>query len=209
MWECGVMIVVIDYGMGNNGSIVNMLKKIGAEAKISSDPSVIGSATKLILPGVGSFDNGMRNLEELGFIPALNKKVLDGTPILGICLGVQLFTKSSEEGNLAGLGWINARTIRFHFGPQSNDLKIPHMGWNTLKISRAHPIFNGLEIDPRFYFVHSYHLVCAEQTTILATTHHGYDFASIVAKGNILGTQFHPEKSHKYGLQLLRNWVLI
>ena len=181
------MIVVIDYGMGNNGSIINMLKRAGAEAEISSDPAVIGSASKLVLPGVGSFDNGMKNLEERGLLSVLRKSVLqDKTPILGICLGMQLFTKSSEEGRLPGLGWLDAHTVRFRFDTQASNLKIPH---------------------PRFYFVHSYHLVCNDQALVLSTTHHGYAFASVVAKGNIVGTQFHPEKSHKFGLQMLKNWV--
>lgn len=202
------MIVVIDYGMGNNGSIINMLKRVGAEAKISSDPVVIGSAKKLILPGVGAFDNGMKNLEERGFLPVLHKRVLqENIPILGICLGVQLFTKGSEEGRLPGLGWLDARTVRFRFDLQESKLKIPHMGWNELHIDRPHRIFGNLDAHPRFYFVHSYHLVCNDQTLVLTTTHHGYAFASAVAKGNILGTQFHPEKSHKFGLHLLKNWA--
>ena len=202
------MIVVIDYGMGNLGSIANMLKKVGAEAVVSSEAAVIERAAKLILPGVGAFDHGMKNLAERGLIPLLNAKVLrDKTPILGLCLGMQLFTQRSEEGELPGLGWLEAETVRFKFDQVHVHLKIPHMGWNTLQVCQPHPIFADMEADMRFYFVHSYHVVCADARTVLAQTHHGYDFASAVAKENIVGVQFHPEKSHKFGMKLLRNFA--
>lgn len=202
------MIVIIDYGMGNLGSVLNMVRKIGADAIISSKISDIEKADKLILPGIGSFDNGMKNLDKLGFIPILNKKVLeDKTPILGICLGIQLFTKKSEEGKLPGLGWIDAETIKFKFEKKNNNLKIPHMGWNTVDVKKKLSIFKDTYEDERFYFVHSYHLVCNNKKDILSTTHHGYDFVSSIKKDNIIGTQFHPEKSHKYGLKILQNFI--
>ena len=202
------MIVVIDYGIGNLGSIANMLKKVGVEAVVSSEAAVIDRADKLILPGVGAFDNGMKNLAERGLIPLLNDKVLeDQTPILGLCLGMQLFTQRSEEGELPGLGWLEAETVRFKFDQAHARLKIPHMGWNTVQVCQPHPIFADMEADMRFYFVHSYHVVCAEARTVLAQTHYGYDFASAVAKENIVGVQFHPEKSHKFGMKLLRNFA--
>lgn len=202
------MITVIDYGIGNLGSIANMLKKIGTEAVVSSELTVINRADKLILPGVGAFDNGMKNLAERGLIPLLNTKVLrDKTPILGLCLGMQLFTQRSEEGELPGLRWLEAQTVCFELNQQHAHLKIPHMGWNTLQVCQPHPIFADMEADMRFYFVHSYHVVCAEVRTVLAQTHHGYDFASAVAKENIVGVQFHPEKSHKFGMKLLRNFA--
>jgi glutamine amidotransferase len=202
------MIVIIDYGMGNLGSIVNMLKKIGVGAIISSDSSVIEKAYKLILPGVGAFDHGMRKLNELGLIPTLNTKVLkDKTPVLGICLGAQLLAKGSEEGNLAGLGWLDAETVRFSFDPTQTHLKIPHMGWNEINICEPHPLFEDMYDEPRFYFVHSYHLACHDERNILAKTNYGYGFASVVGRDNIVGTQFHPEKSHKFGMKLLKNFV--
>lgn len=202
------MIAIVDYGMGNLGSIVNMLKKVGAQSTISSDPQTITAADKLVLPGVGAFDNGMKNLAQRGLVELLNAQVLDHKkPILGLCLGMQLFTRASEEGQLKGLGWINAQTVRFRFDQANADLKIPHMGWNTLRIGRPHPLLADLETDARFYFVHSYHVLCNDPDTVLATTTYGYDFASVVAKDNILGAQFHPEKSHKFGMKLLKNFA--
>jgi len=202
------MIVVIDYGMGNLGSIQNMLKKIGAKGIISSDISDIQKADKLILPGVGAFDNGMENLEKRGLIPVLNEKVLiHKTPILGICLGMQLLSKKSEEGHLPGLGWIEAETIKFKFNENQTRLKIPHMGWNTIKIKKDNPLFTNMYEETRFYFVHSYHVFCHNKQDVLAETHYGFDFVSSLQKDNIFGVQFHPEKSHKFGQQLLKNFV--
>jgi len=202
------MIVIIDYGMGNIGSILNMMKKIGAKATISSQIVEIEQADKLILPGVGSFDNGMKNIQERGLIPVLNKKVLeDKTPILGICLGCQLITKSSEEGTLPGFGWIEARTIRFNFRDNPDNLKIPHMGWNMARPSKADPLTDNLEDEQRYYFVHSFHLMCDHEEDVLMKTFYGFEFASAVRKDNVVGVQFHPEKSHKFGMNLLRNWV--
>lgn len=202
------MIAIVDYGMGNLGSIANMLKKVGAQSTISSDPQIITAADKLVLPGVGAFDNGMKNLAQRGLLGLLNAQVLQHKkPILGLCLGMQLFTRASEEGQLKGLGWINAQTVRFKFDQTNADLKIPHMGWNTLRIHRPHPLLADLEKDARFYFVHSYHLICNDPESALATTTYGYDFASVVAQDNILGAQFHPEKSHKFGMKLLKNFA--
>jgi glutamine amidotransferase len=202
------MIIIIDYGMGNLGSIRNMLKKIGTPAEISSDPSKISSAEKLVLPGVGAFDHGMTNLSARGLIPLLNRRVLDEKcPILGICLGMQLLSQSSEEGNLPGLGWIAGKTRRFQFLKGMASLKIPHMGWNEVKAADGAPLFIGFDETPRFYFVHSYHVCCDHSEDILATTFYGYDFVSAVKHENIMGTQFHPEKSHKFGMRLLKNFV--
>ena len=199
------MIVIIDYGMGNIGSILNMLIKIGAKAIISSDIADINGADKLILPGVGAFDNGMRNLENLGLLPILNKKVnQEKRPILGICLGMQLFAKNSEEGNLKGLQWIAGEVKKFKFNNTQANLKIPHIGWNSITITKQSYLFNNINQNPRFYFVHSYHLICDDQHNILAETHYGYNFVSAVHKDNIVGVQFHPEKSHKFGIELLK-----
>jgi glutamine amidotransferase len=206
--ESNLMIVVIDYGVGNLGSMANMLKKVRAEAMISSDISDIERADKLILPGVGAFDHCARNLEEGGFIPVLNKKVLqDKTPILGVCVGMQLLTRRSEEGNLPGLGWIEADIVRFKFDSTQSDLKIPHMDWNYINIKQESTIWQDMYDEPRFYFVHSYHAVCDNETNVLTTTHYGYEFASAIIRENIIGTQFHPEKSHKYGMKLLHNFA--
>lgn len=198
------MIVVIDYGMGNLGSIANMIKKVGHKCIITSDLEEIKKASKLILPGVGSFDNGMRNLAELGMIEILNQKVLiEKTPILGICLGMQLMTKSSEEGKLAGLGWLDAQTKKF----VSDTLKIPHMGWNIIKHQKSSHLFDECESEKRFYFVHSYCVSCNNQEDILANTNYTQDFVSSFEKDNVIGVQFHPEKSHKFGMSLLKNFV--
>jgi glutamine amidotransferase len=198
------MIVVIDYGMGNLGSIANMIKKVGHKCIITSDLEEIKKATNLILPGVGSFDNGMRNLAELGMIEVLSQKILiEKTPILGICLGMQLMTKSSEEGILAGLGWIDAQTKKF----VSDTLKIPHMGWNIVKHQKESKLFDECESEKRFYFVHSYCVSCNQKVDILTNTNYTQDFVSSFEKENVVGVQFHPEKSHKFGMQLLKNFI--
>ncbi|MDD5593721.1 MAG: imidazole glycerol phosphate synthase subunit HisH [Candidatus Margulisbacteria bacterium] len=202
------MIVIVDYGLGNLGSILNMLKKIGAEARISSDVSVIEKADKLILPGVGAFDNGMRNINDLGLLGVLEQKALkENVPVLGICLGMQLLTAKSEEGERPGLGWVEAKTVRFKFDDDSSKgLKVPHMGWNNICRVKNNPLFSG-ENDERFYFVHSYHVVCHDKENVISLTKYGYDFVSGFQKDNIYGVQFHPEKSHKYGMRLLRNFA--
>ena len=203
------MIVIIDYGMGNLGSIANMLKKVKADAIVSSDPSTIEKADKLILPGVGAFDNGMRKLGDLGLIPVLNKRVLkDRVPILGLCLGMQLFFERSEEGVLPGLGWITGDVVRFCIQKNEVLIKIPHMGWNDIQVRQHHRLFDGLESEEtRFYFVHSYYVVPALKNDILATSYYGVEFATAVIHENIVGTQFHPEKSHKFGMRLFQNFL--
>lgn len=202
------MVVIVDYKMGNVGSILNMLKKVGARAKISGDPGDIMKADRLILPGVGTFDQGMKNLADTRIIDVLNKRVLEEKcNILGICLGMQLLTERSEEGHLAGLGWIRAETIRFK--AENSNIKVPHMGWNEVKPVNKTSLFFGYNNIPRYYFVHSYHVSCKNPEDILGTSFHGYEFPSAVKKDNIMGTQFHPEKSHKYGMQLLQNFMNI
>jgi glutamine amidotransferase len=182
-----------------------MFKKIGVQATVSADPAVIAKADKLVLPGVGAFDAGKKNLEERGLIPVLDKRVLqDHTPILGVCLGMQLITQKSEEGALPGLGWIKADTVKFKFENHQQRIKVPHMGWNFLDQKKEHPIFEGLYENPRFYFVHSYYVLCHNEANVLATTMYGHEFASAIADNNIIGLQFHPEKSHKFGMQVLK-----
>jgi glutamine amidotransferase len=203
------MIVIIDYGMGNCGSVLNMLKRVGATALISSDLSIIEKAGKLILPGVGSFDNGIVNIKKLGLLPILfNKVLVEKTPLLGICLGMQLLTKSSEEGREKGLCLIDALTIKFKFEALSSGCpKVPHMGWNAVLPVRTCKLIPDLNTRLRYYFAHSYHIVCRDTADVAARTTHGYEFASAIEHDNISGVQFHPEKSHKFGIQLLSNFV--
>lgn len=202
------MIVIIDYGMGNLGSIANMLKQIGAPAVISADPKQIEQADRLILAGVGAFDAGMQRLNELGLIPLMTYKALEQkTPFLGICLGMQLLTRQSEEGHLPGLGWLDAETVKFNFEGDAARLRVPHMGWNEIQIQVEHPLLADLGGEPRFYFVHSYYVNCLHTEDVLAATEYGKTFHSIIGRGNLLGTQFHPEKSHQYGKKILENFV--
>lgn len=201
------MIVIIDYGLGNLASVLNMFKKIGAkDVVVSADKDVIANASKLLLPGVGSFDAGMINLQKSGLIPLLNKKVLeDKVPILGICLGMQLLTKRSDEGVEDGLGWIDAETLKFNL-PVELKLKVPHMGWNYIKVQQPNPLID-LQSKNRFYFVHSYFVKCNNENQSIATTNFGIDFTCMVNKDNIYGAQFHPEKSLKFGMKLLENFA--
>jgi glutamine amidotransferase len=201
------MIVIVDYKMGNLGSISNIIKKIGHQSIITSDSSIISSADKIILPGVGHFEKAMQNLSDLNLIEVLTDKALNQqTPILGICLGMQLLTSFSEEGNVKGLNWINAKTEKFKLD-EFPELKIPHMGWNEIFIPKQQSICENLDDQSRFYFVHSYHVVCENNENILMTTKYGNDFTSAIIKDNIIGVQFHPEKSHKFGMQLFKNFI--
>jgi glutamine amidotransferase len=201
------MITIIDYGAGNLGSIQNMIRKIGFKSKISSNKEDILNAEKLILPGVGSFDFGMNQLNKSGLIDILNLKVLEEKiPILGICLGVQLFTNQSEEGDLKGLSWFNAETVKFNFN-ESNKLKIPHMGWNEVIKIKDSRLLEDMSLECRYYFVHSYHLKCNDPKDALLETNYGYNFVSAIEKNNIVGVQFHPEKSHKFGMKILNNFI--
>ena len=201
------MIVIIDYGMGNVGSILNMVKKFTKEVEISSSHEVIKKADKFILPGVGSFDNGMKNLANLKLIDLLNEKVLkERKPVLGICLGMQLLTERSEEGILDGLKWIEGETIRFRFH-DSMRLKVPHMGWNYVKKVKNSILLENMNGESRYYFVHSYYVSCKNEDNAILKTLYGIEFTSALQKDNIFGVQFHPEKSHKFGLQLIKNFV--
>lgn len=204
------MIVIIDYGVGNLRAIGNMLKRIGVESVITANPNQISSATKLILSGVGSFDHGMDNLRSSGVLEILNEKVLiKKTPVLGICLGVQLMTESSEEGSgeERGLGWVKGKTVAFDRSHFKEGQKVPHMGWANIFGSNKSKLFHGIESDARFYFVHSYHLDVENPGEVIARANYGYPFVAGVERENIVGVQFHPEKSHRYGLQLLKNFV--
>jgi glutamine amidotransferase len=203
------MLIIVDYGLGNLGSIRNMFKKIGVGAIVSGNPELVRQATALILPGVGAFDHGMQELHQRGLIPVLNELVLERRrPVLGICLGMQLLAHCSAEGKLPGLGWLNAEVVRFRFSEDnSSKLRIPHIGWNYVQPANDHPLFRGIE-QPRFYFVHSYHFCCGEPGDCIGKTHYGFEFTSAVARDNVMGTQFHPEKSHRFGMSLLRNFLI-
>jgi len=204
----GSKIVIIDYGLGNLMSVLNKFKRIKVPAKISTSLSDIENAKKLILPGVGQYAYGMKKLNELGLIKVLNKKVLDEkSPILGICLGMHLFTDYGYEGQVKGLGWIKGETVLFDNQALDKTYKIPHMGWNTVKVKKNNPLLKGINNDDMFYFVHKYHLACEHIEDVIGTTTYGYEFVSCVNKDNIYGTQFHPEKSHESGFNLIKNFI--
>lgn len=205
-------VTVVDHGVGNLGSVINMLKKVGVPHVLSTGPKDIERAEKIILPGVGAFDGAMRALKTGGYYDVLNEKVVrEKTPILGICLGMQLLARSSEEGSEQGFGWIPASVKRFSFGSNDERLKIPHMGWNTIRVVNDSPLIGILRDEPdvRFYFVHSYYVVCDDAADQIAVTPYNGEFTSIMGKGNVFGAQFHPEKSHKFGMQLFRNFAAL
>lgn len=199
-------IVIIDYGVGNVGSILNMLKRIDVNIIASNLKIEIENADKLILPGVGAFDYGMEMLEKSGFKElVINHALVKKKPILGICLGMQMLGKKSQEGIKDGLNLIPFESKKFKF---DNNLKVPHMGWDISDITiKNDPIFKGIMEEQRYYFVHSYHAVCDEEKYELMSCEYGYKFSSAVKKDNIYGVQFHPEKSHKFGMKLLENFI--
>lgn len=200
-------IYVVDYGLGNIGSILNMFRYIGYESISVSDPSDIKNAGGIILPGVGNFDQGMKNLHKTGMAEAL-KEVFNTKkiPILGICLGMQLMCNSSEEGALPGLAFIDAHVRRFNFSNKS-ELKTPHMGWNVVNVTKNDTVLGGInDALAKFYFVHSYYVECNNKSDIAGVTEYGSNFTSAFHVDSISGVQFHPEKSHKFGMNLFRNF---
>ena len=204
------MITIINYGLGNLRSVQKAFERLNIKAIISNNKKEIADAEKLVLPGVGHFVKGMHYLKELKLIDILNTKVmLDKTPILGICLGMQLMTEFSEEGNCEGLGWIEAKTIRFNYNGNGtgHGLKIPHMGWNDIRFVKSTALKNELETSSSFYFVHSYYVNCKDENDRLTRTEYGIEFDSGFQRENITGVQFHPEKSHAAGLKLLKNFI--
>ncbi|MDF1731437.1 MAG: imidazole glycerol phosphate synthase subunit HisH [Minwuia sp.] len=202
------MITIVDYGCGNPASIRNMLKKLGIKATITSEAEDILTSDRIIFPGVGAFDYGAESIQSKGIAEALEQRVIrDGVPILGICVGMQLFARRSDEGELPGLGWINGDVVAFdrtRLGPTD---RVPHMGWASLDVKQPEKALHGFHEDPRFYFVHSFHMTCDDPADVAATAHHGYDFCAAVAHDNLIGVQFHPEKSHRFGMTLLRNFA--
>ena len=201
------MLTIVNYGVGNLASIQNMLKKIGVPSQISDKGKVIQEATQLILPGVGAFDTCVEKLESSGLLPILNKKVKeDKIPVLGVCVGMQLLMEGSEEGLRPGLGWIKGKIVKFKDELKLAGLKIPHMGWSDVKASKESRLFTDMYEYPRFYFVHSYHPELKDPSDALVHAEYGYRFVAAVERENILGVQFHPEKSHKFGMKLLNNF---
>lgn len=202
------MITIVDYGMGNLGSMFNMFKRIGVKATIESDPTQIEKSDKLVLPGVGAFDSAMTCINSIvGLREVLDHKALvEYAPILGVCLGMQLLTRSSEEGRLAGLGWIPGATKRF---PKMEGLKVPHMGWNVAQPTTPSRLTFQVSGESRYYFVHSYFVHVDNPAHSLMRTSYGTAFDSAIGHGNIYGVQFHPEKSHRFGMQILRNFATL
>lgn len=201
------MIGIVNYRVGNLASIRRMLEKAGAESTIVDRPDDLQQVDRIILAGVGAFDFGMQNLREGGWVEPLTEAAMERrVPVLGICLGMQLFCASSDEGSARGLGWIDGQVRRFRVPPGSN-IRIPHMGWNTVQVARPNPLLEVTDEEQRFYFVHSYHVECADAADVVATTTHGHPVVAALAHGNVYGVQFHPEKSHRFGLALLRRFA--
>ena len=201
------MIAIVNYGVGNLTSVYNMLRKISVDAVITSDAGEIARASRIILPGVGAFDHCMQMFNGSGLRELVTKRALgEKTPLLGICVGMQMLTGGSEEGKEPGLGWISGKTVRFS-KERIGDLKIPHMGWTDVSVKKNSKMVSDFSDAFRFYFVHSYHVVPDDRTDILLAAEYGYEFTAAVERNNIRGVQFHPEKSHRFGMQLLQNFA--
>ena len=199
-------VAVIDYGVNNIGSVLNMLRRLGVEATTARRPEDLPGAAGIILPGIGAFDAGVTSLRRTGLFDALRAEVLQHrTPILGICLGMQLLSRGSEEGDLDGLNLVAATTKRISFAAGQAALKVPHMGWNATTCADR-DLFDGL-VDPRFYYVHSFHVVCDDPSDVAARCSYGADLTAAVRRGHVMGTQFHPEKSHRFGMRVLENFA--
>ena len=202
------MIAIVDYGIGNIRAISNIYKRSNIPHVIASRPEQLMSADKALLPGVGAFDQAMNELEKSGMRQALDAFSLEeGKPILGICVGMQILARGSDEGALQGLGWIDGIVKRFDHSDFNQSTHLPHMGWNTVAPIRTHTLFEDIDLHTGCYFLHSYYFSCNRQEDVLAVTDYGIEFASIVNKDNVYGVQFHPEKSHQAGIQLLVNFA--
>ncbi len=201
------MLVIADYGVGNLASVKNMLKKAGFESVLASDAVTIENASKIILPGIGAFDYCMKQFNASGLREVVTRKVMeDKTPLLGICVGLQMLMENSEEGIEPGLGWFAGKTVKFK-KDKIGELKIPHMGWTNVRLEKKSSLTENLGDQPRFYFVHSYHVQPENKSDELLSANYGYDFTAAVSRDNIYGAQFHPEKSHKYGMKILENFA--
>jgi imidazole glycerol-phosphate synthase subunit HisH len=202
------MITIIDYGLGNILAFSNLYKRLGVTVAVAKGVSDLQGATKLILPGVGAFDHAMGLLLQSGMRDALDEMVmLQGVPVLGVCVGMQILAATSEEGQLPGLGWVPGKVRAFHANEQSASFPLPHMGWNDVCPNSGHPLFTGLEADARFYFLHSYYFECETLSHVAAVASYGLNFECAISAGNVYGVQFHPEKSHHFGEQLLKNFA--
>ena len=202
------MITIVDYGLGNVRALMNVFKRLNIDAATASTAAELSTATKVILPGVGHFDHAMERLDASGMRPALDELALDKrVPVLGICVGMQILAKSSEEGRCAGLGWIDGRVRKFFSSQATAELPLPHMGWNDVQPTTTGGLFNQLDTDARFYFLHSFYVECAKPGDRLAVTFYGSEFSAAVRSENIFGVQFHPEKSHRFGTRLLENFA--
>lgn len=201
------MISILDYGAGNALSVIRMIERAGGKAEKISLPEEVERSEKLIIPGVGAFDHGMRQLCERGLVASLNRVVLEKKiPVMGICLGMQLMCRRSDEGSLQGLGWIDAEVVRFSEADMPG-IRVPHMGWNQIRVVRENSILDEKDLQDRFYFVHSFYVSCSDDRDPVAYTRYGNEFVSVFQKENIIGVQFHPEKSHRFGLELMRRFV--
>lgn len=202
------MIAIIDYGSGNIKAIANIYRRLNIPFVVATQAADLRLATKVILPGVGAFDHVIRQLDKSGMRQVLSESVLEHRlPLLGICVGMQILAHSSEEGSLPGLGWIDGEVRKFDLATLVYATRLPHMGWNDVQPARKTDLFRDFGADCRFYFLHSYYFHCNEKRDILARTDYGGDFTSVVNSGNIFGVQFHPEKSHQCGIQLLQNFA--
>lgn len=196
------MVIIANYGVGNLASVCNMLRKVGVEARVSEGPADIRLADRVILPGVGHFDHGMKMLNASGLRDALDEFALGRKrPVLGICLGAQILGRGSEEGTAPGLGWLDMECRRFPVHPE---LRVPHMGWSRVEMRKTSPLFKYAEADARYYFVHSYHMQCIDDADVVGVSEHGMTFTSAVQRSNVFGVQFHPEKSLRHGLAVMR-----
>jgi imidazole glycerol-phosphate synthase subunit HisH len=202
------MITIIDYGLGNIRAFVNLYERLNIKVKIAQEPDDLKEASKIILPGVGAFDYAMIRLNQSGMRDELEKQVLlNKIPVVGICVGMQMLAKSSEEGKLPGLGWIDGIVKMFDASMIPYQTRLPHMGWNTINPVNESPLLFGFNKESRFYFLHSFYFVCYNTEDVIATTEYGIVYASAVRRDNIFGIQFHPEKSHLNGIQLLHNYA--
>ena len=204
------MIAIVDYGSGNIRAITNVYSRLNIATKVAKRPEELDGCTKILLPGVGAFDQTMGQLESSGFRSRLDRFVLeDQVPVLGICVGMQILAHGSEEGLRRGLGWIDGNVKRLDVSQLTQATRLPHMGWNDVSPAKGERLFEGLEVGARFYFLHSYHFVCRQPANVIANCEYGSTFACAVKSRNIYGVQFHPEKSHTYGVQLLKNFATL
>ena len=201
------MITVIDYGLGNVQAFANVYKRLDIPVNVAKSLADLAETTKIILPGVGSFDRAMQQFNSCGMRKLIEQLVLEeGIPILGVCVGMQMLANSSEEGKLSGLGWVDGNVKRFDGASMLQTQNLPHMGWNNVVTKTEGDLFKGINVENKFYFLHSFHFDCCNESNIIGVTDYGFNFTSAIKKKNIFGVQFHPEKSHHYGGQLLKNY---